>query len=189
MTAAKTVVEDFIGEAGLGETLVYNHLIAQLMAINGVLDVALELFPTDEPNGPRTRNVLPGNVGARPVAGTIDVQIGNSLVAIDGQVTLVLEGAGTIGNEESNIENALKEIQSDLQQGLNQFTGDQIDPVALLNMVAASTTYQVSAVSYDRVEYLDAGIRIDTKDIPLPYTGLERFWIRSIKAAETGAGG
>lgn len=189
VTAAGTVVEDFIGEAGLGETLVYNNLIAQLMAINGVLDVALELFPSDEPNGPRTRNVLPGNLGARPVAGTIDVQIGNSLVALDVQATLVLEGAGTIGNEESNIDNALKEIQSDLQKGLNQFTGDQIDPVALLNMVAASTTYQVNAVSYDRVEYLDAGIRIDTKDIPLPYTGLERFWIRSIKAAETGTGG
>ncbi len=189
ITAAKTVVEDFIGEAGLGETLVYNQLIAQLMEINGVLDVALELFPTGEPDGPRTRNVLPGDVGARPVAGTIDVQIGNSLVALDLQVTLVLEGAGAIGDEEGNIDNALKEIQSDLQKGLNQFTGGQIDPVALLNMIPASTTYQVTAVSYARIEYLDAGIRVDTQDIPLPYTGLERFWIRSVKAAETGAGG
>jgi uncharacterized phage protein gp47/JayE len=189
VSAAKTVVERFIGEAGLGETLVYNQLIAQLMTINGVLDVALELFPTASPSGPRTQNVLPGDVGARPVVGTIDVQIGNSLVALDLQVSLVLEGAGTIGNEESNIDNALKEIQSDLQKGLNQFTGSQIDPVALLNMIPASTTFQVTQVSYDRVEYLDAGLRVDSQDIPLPYTGLERFWVRSVKAADTTAGG
>ncbi len=188
VNAAKTLVEDFIAEAGLGETLVYNQLITQLMGIEGLLDVSLELFPTSKPTDLRTRNVLLGDVGARPVAGTIDVQIGNSLVALDLVVSLTLEGAGTIGNAQSNIDNALKEIQSDVQKGLNQFSETQVDPVVLLALISASSTFQVSNVSYDRVEYIDAGIKVDLKDLPLPYTGLERFWVRSVKAAsmETG---
>jgi len=188
VSAATTVAENFIAEAGLGETLVYNQLVALLMDIDGVLDVALELFPTSEHTGPRTRNVLPSDVGARPVVGTIDVQIGSSLVALDLEVTLTMEGAGTIGNAESNITSAEKEIQSDVQKGLNQFSGSQVDPVALLALIPASDTYQVSSVGYDRVEYLDIGIKIDVPDIPLPYTGLERFWVRSVKAQEAGAG-
>jgi hypothetical protein len=188
VNAAMTLVEDFIAEAGLGETLVYNQLITQLMAIEGLLDVSLELFPTSKPTDLRTRNVLLGDVGARPVAGTIDVQIGNSLVALDLVVNLTLEGAGTIGDPQSNIDNALKEIQSDVQQGLNQFGEAQVDPVVLLGLISASSTFQVSSVSYDRIEYIDAGIRVDLKDLPLPYTGLERFWVRSVKVASAGTG-
>lgn len=186
VAAAKQLVENFIGEAGLGETLVYNQLIAQLMAMDGILDVALELFPTADPNSPRTRNVRPGDTGARPVVGVVDVQIGNSLVALDLSVNLILEGAGTIGNVQSNIDSAVREIQSDLQAGLNHFEGSQIDPTVLLGFIPASSTYQVTQVLYQRVEYLHAGIRVDTQDTPLPYTGLERFWVRSVTPLETG---
>ncbi|WP_158770367.1 baseplate J/gp47 family protein [Paraglaciecola sp. L1A13] len=173
-----STVNDFIAEAGLGETLVYNQLIAALMNIDGVLDVTLEMFPTCKPEASRTRNVMPNQLGARPIAGVVDVQIGNSLVALDITVAVTFNGAGEIGNVESNANAAANDIRSDLQQALNSFTASQIDPAILLGLIPGSDSYAPDEVHY-RVEFMGDGIRINQSDIVIPSTGLERFWIRS----------
>jgi len=185
--AGKQVVEAFIAEAGLGETLVYNQLIAQLMAIDGVLDVTLEMFPSAKPDGSRTRNILPSQTAARPVAGAVDVQLGNALVALDLSAVVTFSGAGTIGNPESNASSAASDIRSDLQQALNSFSGSQIDPAALLELIPGSDSYIAKSVHY-LVEYLDAGVRINQQDITLPFSSLSRFWVRRVEVLdENGA--
>ncbi len=178
--AGKQVVEAFIAEAGLGETLVYNQLVAELMAIEGVLDVTLEMFPSAKTDASRTRNILPNQTAARPVAGAVDVQLGNALVALDLSATVTFSGAGTIGNPESNASSAASDIRSDLQQALNSFSGNQIDPAALLELIPGSGSYTADSVHY-LVEYLDAGVRINKPDVIVPFSGLARFWVRRVE--------
>lgn len=177
--AGQQVVDDFIAEAGLGEALIYNRLIAQLTTIDAVMDVTLEMFPSAKPEGPRTRNVIPNQAAARPVAGVVDVQVGNALVALDVDVTVSFTGAGVIGNVESNASNAATDVRSDLQSALDAFTGSQIDPPGLTSLIPGTNSYQVDDLHY-RVEYIDAGVRINKVDLILPYTGLEHFWVRSV---------
>jgi len=177
--AGKQVVETFIADAGLGESLVYNRLIAQLMAIDGVLDVTCEMFPSAKPTSSRTRNILPDQTAARPVAGAVDVQLGNALVALDVTTRITFSDAGTIGNPESNASSAAADIRSDLQQALNTFNGTQIDPAVLLELIPGSDSYSADSVEYF-VEYLDAGVRINKQDISIPLSGLERLWVRRV---------
>ena len=172
-------VKDFIADAGLGETLVYNKLISALMNIEGVLDATLEMFPSSKPELSRTRNVMPNQTGARPIAGVVDVQLGNALVALDMSVAVTFTGAGEIGNIESNANAAANDIRSDLQQVLDSFEANQIDPAILLGLIPGSDSYTPNEVHY-QVEFLDDGIRISQSDIVVPFSGLERFWIRGI---------
>jgi hypothetical protein len=181
--AGVQVVEDFIAEAGLGETLVYNALVSQLMALGGVLDVTLELFPSADTSAPRTRNVMPNQLGARPVAGVIDVQVGNALVALDVSVALAFSGAGTIGSPEANAAGAAADIRSDLQAGLANVAAAQIDPAVLTDLAGQSESYEITALHY-RVDYVDAGVRISQTDITLPLTGLEHFWVRRVDVVD-----
>jgi|GEM_PF-958749 len=180
IATATREVENFIGEAGLGETLVYNRLIAQLMALDGVVDVSLELYPASKKDGPRARNILPGDGGTRPVPGAIDVQVGNALVALDLVVEFDMQGVGLQGDASTSRSSAIQAMISDLQKGLNYFSGSQIDAAALAALIEPSTTYRVKAVSYKRVDYMDTGVRIENHDFALPYTGLDRFWVRSL---------
>jgi hypothetical protein len=181
--AGEQVVEDYIAEAGLGETLIYNRLVARLMAIDSVLDVTLEMFPSTAPGGPRTRNIMPNQAGARPVSGAVDVRVGNALVALDLTATVGFTDAGTIGNAESNAASAAAEIRGDLQQALDNFDGGQIDPASLANLAGGSESYQVAGLHY-RAEYVDAGVRINQVDVVLPYTGMEHFWVRRVDVVD-----
>lgn len=176
-------VNAFIADAGLGETLVYNQLVSNLINIDGVLDVTLEMFPSNKPELSRTRNVMPNQVGARPIAGNIDVQLGNALVALDVSATVNFTGAGEIGNIENNASSAASDIRSDLQLALTSFTESQIDTAILLGLIPGSDSYAATELHY-RVEFLDDGIRISQSDIVVPFTGLERFWIRSVSVLD-----
>ena len=122
-------------------------------------------------------------LAARPAQGVVSVEIGNALVVLDLVSTVEFIGAGTIGNAESNANSAATDIMGDLQQALNTFAGSQIDPSELLTLIPGSDSYSVSVVHY-RVEYLDAGVRISQTDVTLPYTGLERFWVRSVEVQD-----
>ena len=49
--AGENETRAFIEAAGLGEALVYNQLVSRLMAIPGILDVALEMSPARRSRG------------------------------------------------------------------------------------------------------------------------------------------
>ena len=72
-----------LADAGLGETLIYNRLVAVLMALEGVLDVGIEMFPSNDPGAPRRKNLMPANPGVRPSRGEIIVLLGGSLILLD----------------------------------------------------------------------------------------------------------
>ena len=185
--AAEKVITDFLAEAGIGESLVYNKLIAQLMAVDGVLDVAIELFPQAKPDEPRRKNLVPDNPAARPVAGLVDVQIGGALVMLDVTATVVLEGAGLLGDRNTALAAARAEIETQLQDGLETFASPTLSVDSLKGLITDSNSYDVSVLHY-KVEYVEAGVRVHQQDVELPLTGLERLWIRKVSVEDGGGG-
>ena len=184
---ARTVVETFIDEAGIGEALVYNRLVGRLMALDGLLDVALELFPQSAPGGARRRNVAPDNPQVRPIRGVIDVRIGGALIMLDIAVDFSLQGAGTLGDAATAREVARSEAATRLKDGVAALAAGGTLNVALLKaMVPDTATYRLTDLHY-HAEYVDAGVRIHQQDVQLPMSGLERLWIRRVALSSGGA--
>jgi phage-related baseplate assembly protein len=183
----RETTDAFIDEAGIGEALVYNRLVAQLMQLEGVLDVAVELFPQNAPGGPRRRNVVPDNPQVRPVTGVIDVQIGGSLIMLDLTVDFSLKGAGTLGDPATAREVARSEAAARLKDGVAALaTGATLNVALLKGMVPDTATYSLTDLHY-HAEYVDAGVRIHQQDVQLPLSGLERLWIRRVALTSGGA--
>ncbi len=173
-------VEAFVADAGIGETLVLNRLIARLMALEGVLDVAVELYPQARPEAPHRKNLAPDNPGVRPVLARAEVAIGGALVLLDVSVRLVRKGAGLLSDPET----LRGEVEAQLREGLERLEAARLTPEALKALVKADT-FELAELHY-RAEYPEGGLRIHQQDIALPLSGLERLWIRKVTLADGG---
>jgi hypothetical protein len=179
------VVTDFLAEAGIGEILVYNRLVALLMDVDGVLDVAVEMFPQTDPSQPRRKNLVPDNPAVRPVAGAIDVQIGGALVMLDVTVTVVLKGPGLLGDRTTALSAARTAIESEIRDGLRTFAAPALSVDSVKSLVHGSNSYDVNSLHY-KVEYVESGVRIHQQDLQLPLTGLEQPWLRRVTVEDGG---
>jgi hypothetical protein len=183
----RKAVEDFFKEAGIGEALVYHRLIALLMQIDGVLDVALDMYPS--PGGKatgtpltRTRNVVPDNPGVKPVAGSLEVSVGGALVVLDVTVAIALEGvlksddATTIATNTADVRQT---IENRLKNELKSPRVATINVAELTRMCGGGETYGIKTLHYT-AEYVESGARIRQQDVALALSGLERIWIRKL---------
>lgn len=189
--AGETEIRTFIEAAGLGEALVYNQLISRLMAIDGILDVALEMSPTGEA-GPKRKNILPAKPSARAAVGAITVRVGGVLVVLDVAVRITLKGAGLEGPPELQRENARRKVEAELREGVARLTPDDgsgsgtVTIPALRALLLTSDDYTVAELHY-QASYEDAGLRVLQRDPTLPVSGLERFWIGSVTLSNKAA--
>jgi uncharacterized phage protein gp47/JayE len=179
-------VKAFLDEAGFGEILVYNRLVAHLMGLDGVLDVVVEMWPQNTPSSAKRKNLVPDNPGVRPVAGAITVEVGGSLVMLDVTVNLGLTGAGLLGDPATARATAQTEIEQQFKDKLPTFSGASLTVAALKGLLGDSANYKVLDLHYT-VEYSDAGVRIHQQDVQLVLTGLERLWVRKVSFSDGGA--
>ncbi|HEU0012226.1 MAG TPA: baseplate J/gp47 family protein [Longimicrobium sp.] len=181
---ARDTARAFVAEAGIGETLVYNRLIAALMALEGVLDVAVELYPrpaaAGDPTGPRRRNLVPG-AALRPRLDDADlsVEVAGEVVAFDVDVAVQLSPlALATGDVSATLESARLEIAGRLQDGIS--TLSTVNAAGLMGRVPATENYSLITLVYT-VEYLEAGLRVLAASPPVPLTALERPWVRTVR--------
>jgi uncharacterized phage protein gp47/JayE len=175
----RKTVSDFLEEAGIGEILVYNRLIERLMKIEGVLDVALEIYPQGHAQQFNNKNVVADNPAVRPVAGVITVEIGGALVMLDIAVTIEQKGAGLLESVPTAAATAAAEIEAKLRTNFNTHSISVLSPEALIGLLSMDN-YTVKQLHYN-VEYQEAGVRIHQQDIQLPLTSLEQLWVRKVK--------
>lgn len=181
---ARRTIAEFLAEAGIGEVLVYNRLVARLMEIEGVLDVALEMYPQAHPEEPHHKNVVADNPAVRPIAGVISVEVGGALVLLDLVVSLRLQGAGLLGDASTARAAALSEVGAQLRARLQTRPFPVLTVSALKGLLPASDNYVVEDLHY-KVEYQEAGARIHQQDIQLPLTALEQLWVRKVSLEGT----
>jgi phage-related baseplate assembly protein len=177
--SAENAIRAFIAEAGIGETLVYNRLVAQLVALDGVLDVALEMFPQSDPTQPRRKNILPIDPALRPVAGKIDVQLRGSLIVLDVVLGVTRKGAGLLTDPVQMSSTISSDVTGLLNLRFRTGAIAQLTVDALKSLLGTSDTYTLNTLDYS-VEYQDAGVRIHQKNPTITPAQSDQFWVRRV---------
>ncbi len=173
----------FVDRAGIGEVLVYNRLVADLMALPGVLDVDVRMSPVSPAAENPRRNVFPTDPGLRPVLERVDVEIGGQLVVLHVTATVTLQGAGLVGDPAANRAEARRQIEQLLRDNLGSL-GGELTPRALEALLAEPEGF--TAALHYTADYAEAGVRVRKRDVALPLTGLENLWIADVTLAEGG---
>jgi phage-related baseplate assembly protein len=183
--SAEDTAEAFIAEIGAGEPVVYNRLVAALLAHEGVYDVQLSLWAGETPpSDPKLkfRNVIPTARTVRPRLSTFEVEVGGTLVALDLRLDIARKGAGLL----EPVSVIADEVVSKLQNSLLS-PPSTITPTTLLGLLTPSDKYDVKKLGYDGMEWLESGIRSSEPDASLALQGTERVWIRSRTVTEVPA--
>jgi hypothetical protein len=190
---AEGIVRTFFDDAGVGQTLVYNALVARLMALDLVLDVDLELFiPDAEPASTRRRNLQAIDPARRPLLAEPDgllVQVGGAPLALDLNVSITLKDAGLVGDRQMNLDAAREELRASLADLLRSWPSDsEVSRGTLGGAIAAiaADTWSGALTQY-KVDYVEAGVRILQTDPTVALTGLERMFIRQLVTSDGGA--
>jgi hypothetical protein len=177
-------IEASIEHYGIGETIVYHRLLADIMAIEGIYDVELDVYPTGAAANGRV-NLAPSPIARRPKVQTADVVIRGALVALDFTVTF-----NFVGDPIGDPDTLVSEVKSDLVQklatiltkpGLGSITPTKLE--AELTAVTG-TTYTVQQVAY-KAELLEDGLRVLQNDITIDLAGDQQPWVRGVTANKT----
>ncbi|HZF12405.1 MAG TPA: baseplate J/gp47 family protein [Thermoanaerobaculia bacterium] len=188
----EAAVRAFVADAGVGETLVYNRLVAGLMGLDGVLDVTLQLYPQVYPLGAvptpaRHRNVQP-SATLRPTVdprygGSLVVEVGGQLVALDVTVSVTLKGAGALGDHADDLEEVRQEVAGRLRDLVPALPSLAVDD--LKSKLGASDSWSVVNLFFT-IEYVDAGVVVNRVFGPgsIALSDLERPWVRSVVVLE-----
>lgn len=181
-TEVRDAILSFVADAGIGETLIYNRLVARIVCVEGVLDTAVDLFGADSTESRRRNLDVPRTL--RPSlstehGGRLVVEVGGELVAFDVAAQIELKGLALDPGIETPValELARLEIFAELTDKIE--TQTQVTPVSLAGLVTDSEHFKVKSVAYD-VEYLDAGVRVKQKNKTIQLDELQRPWIRKI---------
>jgi hypothetical protein len=179
-------VRDFVDEAGIGETLVYNRLVANLMAIDGVLDVTAEMYEKDHaPAGTIRRNLAPPAT-LRPTVdpdkdGRFQVEVGGQLVAIDLAITITLTNAGGLGDLTADVRDAESQILTQLRETVGDL--DVLSVPAIRGAIVPTENFTVDSVAFT-LEFVEAGVRINQTftdaSAPVTLQPLQRPWLRNL---------
>src|SRR5205814_3319178 len=84
-TAVADAITAFVGQLGVGDTIVYNRVVGAVVDVPGVYDVSLDLYQADPTKHSGRRNLLPAPPNTRPrlQPANLDVHLRGALVAVD----------------------------------------------------------------------------------------------------------
>ncbi|MGQ0648991.1 MAG: baseplate J/gp47 family protein [Gemmatimonadaceae bacterium] len=186
--STRSAISALLADAGIGETVVYNRVVSKVMAIDGVLDVAVELYPKPAVGaivGARRQNFSPLKT-LRPKLEDADlvVEIASEIVAFDIVVTIQLtDFARATGNIADTLADARVEVLGLLQDRIGAVT-PSITPTALLAQVPPTISYHVTTLDYT-VQYLEAGLVVNEANPSITLGALERPWVRNLRTSGT----
>jgi hypothetical protein len=171
-----------VDAVGAGEPLIYNRLVHDVMAVEGVLDAVV--VAGRKGSGALTRfNLRPaGRTRARLDAGDLTVVLRGDRVVLD--VTAVVERLGTAAGQEASA--ALSAITSDIEARLVQeflVTPERLSKGDLTARLSATEDYRVDDLNY-AVELVDEGLRVSRLDVEIALDPGQQIWIRKVSVTE-----
>lgn len=174
-------VEAFVGSLGVGEVVVYNKLVAAILAVPGADDVTLDVYPAGPtPSGRQNLFPLPSNL--RPHLDHLDVTLRGALIALD--VTVVVERLGLAASIDpvTALANARDSVSARLAEVLPTLA-EEITPELLLGALDTTEDYQPEELHYV-AEFVDEGLRITVPDRQIRPEADEQPWLRSVVVTE-----
>lgn len=182
VAAVTAAVDAYVGGLGVGAPVVYNQLVAAIMAVEGVFDVVVDLFPAGTPASGRRNLSPPPGTRPRLAPADLDVTLRGALIALD--ITVVVERLGLLAGAEA--QSALDTIRTDILGRLAALLptlAGPITPATLLGGLLGTDTYDVDRIGYT-AEFLDEGLRILSPDREIDPAADQVPWIRSVIVTE-----
>lgn len=181
------VVHAGVDAVGVGEPLVYNRLVAAVMAVEGVLDVVIDVSPGAPPDAPAGRRNIRVPSGTRPRLDreALTVELRGALIALDVTAEVQRLGLAAGGDAAAELEKAGEDILQRLEDAL-LVTPDVISQQTLRDLLTATSTYAVQEVGY-LAEFIEEGLRITEANVTIDVSPDQQAWIRSVQAVEAVA--
>jgi uncharacterized phage protein gp47/JayE len=181
--AVRAAVEDL----GVGDALIYNRLVAAVIAVEGVLDVVPDVAPID----PATPGAPPsGRFNLRPAPGTrvqlaetdLTVTLRGALVALDVSVEIQRLGLAAAADAATILQAARADIERRLTEAL-AVAPNRITPPVLLGLLPDTEDYRVTDLGYG-AELMEEGLRVVRPDVTIDLTAEQQPWIRKVSVTE-----
>jgi hypothetical protein len=184
--AVATATAAFIGSLGVGDTIVYNRLVAAIMAVNGVFDVSLDLYPAAAATPAGRRNLVPVPPDTRPRLQTanLDVRLRGALVALDVSIGVERKGLAAIADRATALSQIRDVISQRLQVQVD--TGAAISSATLRGALPDTDTYAVQTLSYSAA-FLEEGLQITQQNPEFQPTSDQQAWIRQEQVSEANS--
>jgi uncharacterized phage protein gp47/JayE len=176
VATASEVLDAAVERAGVGEPVIYNRVVAELMAIEGVYDVVVDLYEVGG-TPPGKHNLRPRPSDTRAQLVEKDVTLRGALIALDVTVEIELIGIAVTSDPDTEADQARDDINAKLSIGLS--TLPTIEPGTLLTLLPATDRYRVDSLSY-QAEFVDEGLRVQLPDISITPHGDQQAWLRSL---------
>ncbi len=182
-------VAAFVGDLAVGETLIYNRLISVVMAVEGVRDAIVDVYPIPPPADPATVPVRAGRANVTPLPadarlhlddGDLGVSVWGAIVAFDVRVAITPLGFWRDADPASVASDARVDIGRRLTEYLRGRPG-QIDAASMSAALAATDFYALVASSlHFNLEVVEDGVRIANRDPVVKLEPDQAAWVRSV---------
>jgi hypothetical protein len=181
--AVEQAIQGFVGGLAVGETIVYNRLVAAIVAVDGVYDVSLDVYPHGAA-APGRRNLAPAPPDTRARLDSLDVTLRGALIALDVAVSLQREGLAATADPAAALGEARTDIVKRLDDLLRGPIGGEITPEVLRGALPDTDTYSVKSLDY-KAEFVDEGLRITASNRPIEPADDQQPWLRSVAVTES----
>lgn len=183
-SAVSSAIAQLVGSLGVSDAVVYNRLVAAIVAVSGVYDVSLDLFQAGAVTPTGRRNLMPAPPQTRPrlQAANLDVRLRGALIAIDVSVEVERKGLAALADPRTALATIRDDIARRLQAQVD--TGGAISQAALLGALPDTATYVVPPNLTYAAEFLEEGLRITRQNPTFEPTADQQAWIRTVQVTE-----
>jgi uncharacterized phage protein gp47/JayE len=181
----EAAIEGFVAGLGVGQPLVYNRLVAAIIAVDGVQDVILDVFPASaaEPHG--RQNITPTSSTKLHVEEPLDVELRGAPIAVD--VTVSVEPIGPTALLDRSV--ALDDIGTEVRAKVTAVVAaaaGTLSPEVLHSQIGSTDRYNVDAINYT-VDFVDEGLRVRDENVEVHASSEQVLWVRSVKIVDGSA--
>ncbi len=186
----KKAVLDHIESLGINEPVIHNRLLSKVMGVEGVFDVALEIFDLAAATQPRRKNLQPKPESrAQLEEQNLILTMRGSLVALDLEVTVTRLALRTL--EEASIE--LARVRDEIITLINTALASGTRPMEitadrLTTALKGSGNFTVASLSF-KAELIEEGLRLKQSDVGITVDKDQQPWVRAVTVADAPAQG
>ncbi|MFN2354438.1 MAG: baseplate J/gp47 family protein [Desulfopila sp.] len=181
----KKAVLDHIDSLGIDDPVIHNRVLSKVMEVEGVFDVALEIFDLGVAGQPRRKNLQP-KLATRPQLKkeNLTVTMRGSLVALDLDVTVTRLDLRTIDDAQTELGRVRDEIITLINTSLAAETRPmEITTASLTTALEGSGNFTVSSLSF-KSEFLEEGLRLKQSDVGISVDKDQQPWVRVVTVAD-----
>jgi uncharacterized phage protein gp47/JayE len=185
----RAAISAHVADLGIGDMVVFNALVADIMVLDGVFDVSLEIAAKGADDVHRRRNIAAVPPTSRPRLAPDDLRVDLRGEEIALAVAATVERRGLAATDPPAA--ALARIHDSIDLRLRAFVrslaeGEAVTPASLLAILTPTDEYKVEAISYN-TEFVAEGLRVVGHDREIVPTAGQVVAIRTVQVTEAAS--